>query len=60
MLCLTRTPTEGKNTIVLTTPDGQEIRIVVRSISGKQVSLGIDAPREIHALREEVKDDGRK
>lgn len=33
--------------------DGQ-VRIVILSVQGDQVKLGIDAPREIAVLREEI------
>jgi len=52
MLFLTRTPREGKDTILI----GDDIRLVVRSVTGKQVSIGIEAPRDVKVLREEVPD----
>lgn len=48
MLVLTRKLNEG---ILLL--DGQ-IRIVVLSVQGDQVKLGIDAPRDISVMREEI------
>ena len=53
MLILTRKPGEA---IVI---DG-DIRISVLSIEGERVKLGVDAPREIPVLRQELLDEVRK
>ncbi len=47
MLCLSRMPGE---TIVI----NENIRVTVKSVTGNQVFLGIDAPKEISIHREEV------
>lgn len=61
MLVLSRTAVEGKNMVILTTPDGLEIRVMVASIDGGQVRLGFNIPREVRALRGELEpvDDNR-
>ena len=53
MLILTRKPGEA---IVI---DG-DIRISVLGIEGERVKLGVDAPREIPVLRQELLDEVRK
>lgn len=55
MLFLTRNPKPGKDTILI----GDDIKIVIRNVTGQQVSVGIEAPRSVKVLREEVPDDGR-
>lgn len=47
MLVLTRKPTEG---IVI----GEDIRIYVNKVQGKQVQIGIDAPKDVKIDRIEV------
>ncbi len=47
MLVLSRKPDE---TIVI----GDEIKVSVLSVRGKQVRLGIDAPRDVAVNREEI------
>jgi len=47
MLVLSRKPGESVNI-------GDEVRITVLSISGKQVRIGIDAPSDIAVHREEI------
>lgn len=49
MLILTRKPGE---TIVI----GDNIRIAVLGIEGRQVRIGIDAPKEVAVHREEIYD----
>lgn len=39
---------------------GDKIRIVVLGVSGDQVKLGIDAPRDVVVRRLELSDDGPK
>jgi carbon storage regulator CsrA len=41
-------------TIVLTTPAGERITIVVQDIRGALVRLGIDAPQRVTILRGEL------
>jgi len=56
MLVLTRSPKEGKNTLLI----GDDIRIIIKDVVGhKQVKVGIEAPG-LQILREEVEDDGRQ
>lgn len=47
MLVLSRKP--GESLII-----GDEVRITVLSISGKQVRIGIEAPNDIAVHREEI------
>ena len=49
MLNLTRFPTESIHI-------GDNITVTVLGVNGNQVRLGIDAPREVAVLREEVRD----
>lgn len=35
---------------------GDNIKITVLSINGKQIKIGVDAPKEIDVLREELTD----
>lgn len=49
MLILTRKP--GEKIII-----GSDIEIQVIAIKGKQIHLGIKAPKEMHILREELFD----
>jgi len=53
MLNLTRRPNES---IVITTADGQEIEVIVLSVKGNQVRLGISADESIEILRAELLD----
>lgn len=53
MLLLTRRPQE---TIIVTTPDGTEIRFTIMGLKGNQVRLGIDAPKDVDIVREEIAD----
>lgn len=52
MLVLSRLPQEG---IILRTSDG-EIRIIVKSVSGPRVAIGIEAPGAVKVLRDEIYD----
>lgn len=52
MLVLSRLPSQG---IILKTSDG-EIRIVVKSVNGPRVAIGIDAPGPVKVLRDEIYD----
>jgi carbon storage regulator len=47
MLILTRRPTQ-------TVTIGNEITVTVLEIRGRQVRIGVDAPRNIAVLREEI------
>jgi carbon storage regulator len=47
MLCLSRKPTQ-------TIQIGDEITITVLELSGEQVRFGIDAPKHVAVLREEL------
>ena len=47
MLILTRSP---EQTLII----GDNVRIKVLGITGKQVKLGIDAPRSVPVVREEL------
>ncbi len=47
MLILTRTP---EQTLII----GDNVRIKVLGITGKQVKLGIDAPRSVPVVRQEL------
>lgn len=51
MLNLTRRPGE---TIVMTLPSGETIRITVLNIKGNQVRIGTDAPNHIAVDRQEI------
>lgn len=50
MLILTRYQGEGLSIDFL----GRQVRVVVMAIRGKQVRLGIEAPREMDILRDEL------
>lgn len=56
MLVLTRKKDERFS---LTLPDGTVIWVQVTRIRNRNVSIGIEAPREVKVLREEVKGDGK-
>ncbi len=47
MLLLTRKPDEAINI-------GKDIKIQVMEVQGKQVRIGIDAPRAVNIYREEI------
>jgi carbon storage regulator len=47
MLILTRRPTQ-------TVTIGNDITVTVLEIRGRQVRIGVDAPRDIAVLREEI------
>lgn len=47
MLLLTRKPDEAINI-------GKDIKIQVIEVQGKQVRIGIDAPRAVNIYREEI------
>lgn len=51
MLILTRHPGE---TIILETPAGEHIQLIVLGVKGNQVRVGIDAPADVVILREEL------
>jgi len=51
MLNLTRRPNES---IVITTADGQEIKVIVLGVKGNQVRLGIAADKSVEILRTEL------
>lgn len=51
MLMLTRSPGER---ILLKCPNGQEIWITVGYKNKREISLGIDAPKDVQILREEI------
>ena len=50
MLCLTRK--KGQRIFI-----GPDVTIYVNRISGNQVSIGIDAPRDVRILRAELTED---
>ena len=50
MLVLRRKPDEG----LIIEVDGIKIKVVVIKVIGKQVSLGIKAPKEVEIHREEI------
>ena len=52
MLILTRRPTQ-------TVTIGNDITVTVLEIRGRQVRIGVDAPREIAVLREEIVEKAR-
>ncbi len=51
MLVLSRSKSER---IILTLPDGSTVAIIVASINGNRVKLGIEAPKEVKIIREEL------
>ena len=53
MLILTRHPGE---TIIIETPAGERIQVVVLGVKGNQVRVGIEAPADVTILREELID----
>jgi carbon storage regulator len=52
MLTLTR---EIKQTIII----GDNIKLTVLGIKGNQVSIGVDAPKDVPILRAELKDSAK-
>ena len=56
MLNLTRRPKKGQDRIIFNPGTPDEIVIEVRSIDfeRRQVTLGVDAPKSINVVREEV------
>jgi carbon storage regulator len=53
VLVLTRRPNE---TIIITPPGCEPIRIVVVEVRGDKARLGIEAPRQVTVHRQEVQD----
>ena len=51
MLILTRRIGE---TLIIELPTGETIEVTVLEIKGSQVRLGIEAPEEVHIIREEL------
>ena len=51
MLILTRRPGEA---LIIETPAGELIEIIVLEVRGNQVRLGTDAPDDIAIVREEL------
>ena len=51
MLILSRRSGE---TVVLELPTGEQIDVVLLELKGSQARLGIDAPPEVHIVREEL------
>ena len=45
---------EGNQILILTRHIGNDIKITVTAINGNQVRIGIDAPKEVKVLREEL------
>lgn len=54
MLILTRKTNEA---IILTTDDGQEVRLVVLAIKGQQVKIGFEADQSVEIVRAELLSD---
>jgi len=55
MLFLSRVPKAGQDTILI----GDDIKVVIRRVEGKQVRVGIEAPKDVLVLREEVPNRGK-
>ena len=36
---------------------GEEVEVTILSIRGSQVKLGIEAPKDVHVFREEIRED---
>ena len=53
MLILTRRPGE---TIIIETPTGEKITVAVLGVKGNQIRIGMDAPKDVTILREELVD----
>ncbi len=53
MLILTRRPDES---LVMTTPEGEQVEIVVLGVKGNQVRLGLIADKSITIVRSELLD----
>jgi len=51
MLTISRNSNES---IVIQTPDGDEIRIVVHSFNNNQIKVSIDASNDYNIIREEL------
>ena len=51
MLVLTRKTNEA---IIIELPNGEQVDIIVTQVRGNQVRFGIDAPKEVIVLREEL------
>lgn len=51
MLVLSRRP---RQTIIITTKDGEKVSVCVVSVKGDQVRLGFTADDSTHILREEL------
>jgi carbon storage regulator len=54
MLILTRRPDES---LVMTTPKGEQVEVIVLGVKGNQVRLGIVADKSINIVRSELLDD---
>lgn len=55
MLFLSRVAKPGQDTIRI----GDDIKVVIRRVEGNQVRVGIEAPKDVLILREEVPDRGK-
>lgn len=51
MLCLSREPQEA---VIITAPDGTEIRVSINKVRGDKVTIGFEAPANFIIDREEV------
>lgn len=46
--------------ITLVLPDSRKVRVLVKSIDGRRVKLGVDASRDVNVRLEELKPLGEK
>lgn len=57
MLVLTRRVGEA---VFIDTPGGERIKVIVLGMDGKQAKVGIDAPRTVDVVREEIDGMGKE
>lgn len=50
-LVITRTIDES---VIITTPSGEEIVVIIAKIDGKQIRLAFDTERDVEIVREEL------
>lgn len=45
---------KDKDTIIITTPNGEVIKVILLSTNGQQASIGIEADKSVKIMRQEL------